>query len=238
MARTAIVTGAASGLGNALVALLVERGDRVIGIDLNGDQRRANVEAAGGAFVACDVTNLDAWSAAVAAANTALGTIDNVFLNAGVMTRTPSQAIDDDPLALAATDGYRRVFGVNVDGVIFGVHVVAPHLAPNGAITVTASTAAIGPLPFDPYYAATKHAVAGFVRSVGPVLASRGQRINALCPGGIDTNIVPDPLRSSMPATTFRPASDVARALIAVSETTGSGGLYTLTDDDSFIITA
>ena len=105
-------------------------------------------------------------------------------------------------------------------------------------ITVTASTAALGPLPFDPYYAATKHAVAGFVRSVGPVFAARGQRVNALCPGGIDTNIVPDPLRASMPASTFRPAGDVARALIAVSETSGSGGLYTLTDDDAFITDA
>jgi hypothetical protein len=56
-----------------------------------------------------------------------------------------------------------------------------------------------------------------------------------LCPGGIDTNIVPDPLRSSMPATTFRPPDDVARALIAVSESSGSGLLYTLTDDANFI---
>jgi NAD(P)-dependent dehydrogenase (short-subunit alcohol dehydrogenase family) len=90
-------------------------------------------------------------------------------------------------------------------------------------------------LPFDPYYAATKHAVAGYVKSLGSVFAARGQRINALCPGGIDTNIVPDPLRSSMPATTFRPPHDVARALIAVSESSGSGALYTLTDDDTFI---
>jgi NAD(P)-dependent dehydrogenase (short-subunit alcohol dehydrogenase family) len=73
------------------------------------------------------------------------------------------------------------------------------------------------------------------VKSLGAVFAARGQRINALCPGGIDTNIVPDPLRSSMPATTFRPPDDVARALIAVSESSGSGLLYTLTDDANFI---
>ena len=238
MTRTAIVTGAASGLDNALAALLVERGDRVVGIDLNGGDRRAKVESVGAIFVACDVTNLDQWNTAANAAHEVLGSFDLVFLNAGVMTRTPNQSIDDDPIALTATDGYRRVFGVNVDGVIFGTHAVAPLLAGGAAITVTASTAALGPLPFDPYYAATKHAVAGFVRSVGPVFAARGQRVNALCPGGIDTNIVPDPLRASMPASTFRPAGDVARALIAVSETTGSGGLYTLTDDDTFIAPA
>ena len=124
---------------------------------------------------------------------------------------------------------------MNVDGVIFGATAVAPLLAANGSITVTASTAALGALPFDPYYAATKHAVAGYVKSLGSVFAARGQRINALCPGGIDTNIVPDPLRSSMPATTFRPPHDVARALIAVSESSDSGLLYTLTDDANFI---
>jgi len=235
MSRTAIVTGAASGLGKALVALLVERGDIVFGFDLAGDDRRAEVESTGATFVACDVTSLDAWNTAAAYVTARAGEADLVFLNAGVMTRSPSQPIDDDPVALAAGDGYRRVFAVNVDGVVFGTTALAPHLATDGSITVTASTAALGGLPFDPYYAATKHAVAGYVKSLGSVFASRGQRINALCPGGIDTNIVPDPLRSSMPATTFRPPSDVARALIAVSEATGSGGLYTLTDDDSFI---
>lgn len=235
MARTAVVTGAASGLGNALVALLVERGDIVFGFDLGGNERRAHVEATGAAFVACDVTSLDAWNTAAAFVTARAGDIDVAFLNAGVMTRSPSQPIDDDPVALAAGDGYRKVFSVNVDGVIFGVAALAPHLSASGSIAVTASTAALGPLPFDPYYAATKHAVAGYVKSTGPVFAARGQRINALCPGGIDTNIVPGPLRTAMPATTFRPPRDVARALVAVSEHDGSGALFTLTDDDALI---
>ena len=235
MSRTAIVTGAASGLGKALVALLVERGDIVFGFDLAGNDRRADVEAAGAAFVACDVASIDAWNTAVTFVSARAGEVDVAFLNAGVMTRSPSQPIDDDPVALAAGDGYRKVFGVNVDGVIFGVAALAPHLSADGSIAVTASTAALGPLPFDPYYAATKHAVAGYVKSTGPVLAARGQRINALCPGGIDTNIVPGPLRAAMPATTFRPPRDVARALVAVSEHGGSGALFTLTDDDALI---
>lgn len=243
MSHTSIVTGAASGLGRALVALLVERGDIVFGFDLAGldpagNDRRALVEATGAAFVACDVTSLDAWNTAAAFVVARAGEVDFAFLNAGVMTRSPQQPIDDDPVALAASPGYRKVFEVNVDGVVFGTTALAPHLSKHGVITATASTAALGPLPFDPYYAATKHAVAGYVKSLGPVFAARGQRINALCPGGIDTNIVPDPLRNSMPASTFRPASDVARALIAVSEQGGSGLLFTLTDNDSQIAPA
>ena len=235
MARGAIVTGAASGLGNALARILVERGDRVVGIDLAGADRQAKVESTGATFIACDVTSIENWNTAARSASSLLDSVDIVFLNAGVMTRSPSQPIDDDPVALAASDGYRKVFAVNVDGVVFGATALAPYLAANGSITVTASTAALGALPFDPYYAATKHAVAGYVKSLGSVFAARAQRINALCPGGIDTNIVPGPLRSSMPATTFRPPHDVARALIAVSASSGSGLLYTLTDDANFI---
>lgn len=235
MSRTAIVTGAASGLGNALVGLLVERGDIVFGLDLAGDERRSRVESTGAAFVACDVTSLDDWRTAVSFVAARTGDIDCAFLNAGVMTRSPSQAIDDDPVALATSDGYHKVFAVNVDGVVFGVTALAPHLASSGSIAVTASTAALGALPFDPYYAATKHAVAGYVKSLGPVFAARGQRINALCPGGIDTNIVPEPLRALRPAVAFRPARDVARALVAMSQGSSSGALFTLTDDDALI---
>lgn len=235
MSRTSVVTGAASGLGSALVTLLVERGDLVFGLDLAGDERRSHVESAGAAFVACDVTSLDAWRTAGAFIAARAGDIDFAFLNAGVMSRIPNQPIDDDPIELATSPAYRKVFAVNVDGVAYGTTVLAPLLAPKGSIAVTASTAALGALPFDPYYAATKHAVAGYVKSVGPVLAQRGQRINALCPGGIDTNIVPEPLRASRPAATFRPPRDVARALIAVAEQNASGALFTLTDDDALI---
>jgi NAD(P)-dependent dehydrogenase (short-subunit alcohol dehydrogenase family) len=235
MSHTSVVTGAASGLGRALVFLLVERGDIVFGLDLAGEERRAHVESAGAAFVACDVTSLDAWDTAASFVATRAGDIDFVFLNAGVMTRRPEQSIDDDPVALGTSDGYRKVFAVNVDGVVFGTTALSPLLSRHGAITATASTAALGPLSFDPYYAATKHAVAGYVKSLGPVFAARGQRINALCPGGIDTSIVPDPLRAAMPATTFRPPRDVARALVAVSQHCGSGSLFTLTDDDALI---
>jgi NAD(P)-dependent dehydrogenase (short-subunit alcohol dehydrogenase family) len=235
MPRTAVVTGAASGLGLALVWLLVQRGDHVVGIDLLGDERQATIESTGASFVGCDVTDFQQWTSAAAAINKKFSAIDLAFLNAGVMTRNPAQPIDDDPIVLAATPGYRKVFGVNVDGVIFGVTALAPHLSSNGSITITASTAALGALPFDPYYAATKHAVAGYVKSAGPTFIARGQRINALCPGGIDTNIVPGPLRASMPTASFRPPYDVARALVAVSDHDGSGVLFTLTDDDILI---
>ena len=107
------------------------------------------------------------------------------------MTRSPRDPVDDDPLGLAGSAGYRRVFAVNVDGVVLGLAALRPLLAPGASVVVTASQAGLTPLPFDPYYAMTKHAVVGFVRSMAPPLAAVDIRINALCPGGIDTAIVP-----------------------------------------------
>ena len=130
----AVVTGAASGLGLATVAELVARGARVVGIDLAGDARAAAVEAMGARFLPCDVTSQDAWDRAVSDIESSLGGIDLLALNAGVMTRSPSEAIDDDVLTRAGSAGYRRVFAVNVDGVVFGLAALRPLLAPGAGV--------------------------------------------------------------------------------------------------------
>lgn len=232
---SAVVTGAASGLGLALVRELAQQGTTVVGLDLAGDHRATSVADAGGRFVACDVTSADDWHAVAAAVSDNLGRVDLLALNAGIMTRGPASAIDDDPLALVGSPGYRRVFAVNVDGVALGLATMRPLMADGSAIVVTASTAALEGLAFDPFYAASKHAVLGLVRSLGRAFADGGVRLNALCPGGMDTAIVPEPLRASVPAATFRPPGAVARAVLAVAARAESGAAWLLTDDDEMI---
>ena len=188
----AVVTGAASGLGLGAVEELVARGASVVGIDLPGGERAATVTAAGATFVAADVSQQARWAEVAGEVGQQLGGIDLLLLNAGVMTRLPSDPIDGDPLDLAGTAGYRRLFSVNVDGVVFGLAAMKGLLAPGAAVLVTASTAGLSGLAFDPYYSMTKHAVVGFVRSMAPPLAERQARIHAFCPGGMDTAIVPD----------------------------------------------
>jgi NAD(P)-dependent dehydrogenase (short-subunit alcohol dehydrogenase family) len=100
------------------------------------------------------------------------------FLNAGI-----GGAGDD-------LDGYRRMLAVNVDGVVFGVRRMAETMEAGGSIVATASLAGLVPMPLDPIYTLTKHAVVGYVRAVAPALEERGIRINALCPGFVDTPIV------------------------------------------------
>lgn len=108
---------------------------------------------------------------------------DFAFLNAGV-----GGGADD----LA---GYRRMLGVNVDGVVFGVRRMEQTMAPGGVIVATASLAGLVPMPHDPIYTLTKHAVVGYVRAVAPALSARGLRINVVCPGFADTPIVSPELR-------------------------------------------
>ena len=89
------------------------------------------------------------------------------------------------------------MMSVNVDGVVFGCKRSYP-LPPGAAIVATASLAGITPYGIDPLYAMSKHAVVGLVRSLAPDLAQRGISIHALCPGAVDTEIIPHAQRPKM----------------------------------------
>jgi len=156
-----------------------------------------------------DVGNPAAWRALA-------GPYDAAFLNAGVTT-------GEGEMAELTDEQYRRAVGANLDGVVLGVRECASRLMPNGgSIVATASLAGLTATPMDPIYAATKHAVVGFVRSCAPQLASRGIRINALCPGFTDTPIVVDEVRGSLPAPLMEPSFVAQAAMQALaSEETG-----------------
>ena len=154
---TALVTGGASGIGAALVARLRTKGFDVRVLDLT---------------TAFDVGDPRDW--------VAIEAVDVACLNAGVLGGPA------DPAELTL-EGYRRAISVNVDGVVLGVRRLARVMAPGSRIVCTASLAGLTAVPEDPIYAATKHAVVGFVRSVAPVLETRGISINAVCPGFVDT---------------------------------------------------
>lgn len=142
-----------------------------------------------------------------------VGPVELAVLNAGI-----GGASDD----LA---GYRRMLGVNVDGVVFGSRRMAEVMPPGGAIVVTASLAGLVPMPQDPIYTLTKHAVVGYVRAVAPSLAERGIRINAVCPGFTDTPIVGPELRAWVDAQDIpllEPAQ-VAEAVLLAARSEESG---------------
>ena len=149
-----------------------------------------------------------------------LGGVDVVHLNAGVTT-------GQEDLTLLEDDAYRRIMGVNIDGVVFGVRALLPEIEARGggAIVVTASLAGLIAFPADPMYTMTKHAVVGLVRSLAPRLADRGVRINAICPGLVDTPLIDGEVRDALAGSGFPliAADSVAEAVFgaAVGSDTG-----------------
>jgi NAD(P)-dependent dehydrogenase (short-subunit alcohol dehydrogenase family) len=193
--RSALVTGGASGIGAAAVALLEAEGVEVRVLDL---------------ATGFDVGDVAAWEE--------VGPVDFAFLNAGVGTGAGG-------VADLSNEAYRRALGANVDGVVFGVRRMAQVMEPGSAIVATASLAGLVPMALDPIYTLTKHAVVGFVRAVAPELAERGITINALCPGFADTPIVGDDLRALVAAQglSLLSAEEVAEAALAAARSGETG---------------
>jgi NAD(P)-dependent dehydrogenase (short-subunit alcohol dehydrogenase family) len=189
--ETALVTGAAGGIGRAIVAALEAEGTSVRGLDV---------------VDGFDVSDPLAWAEVEPA--------DLVCLNAGVL------AAGD-----GTVDDYRRILGVNVDGVVFGVQALAPRLRPGSAFVVTASLAGLIPMESDPLYSLTKHAVVGFARAMAPLLEPRGIRINLVCPGIVRTPMTAGQTQETLDAAGFpllEPEQVAAAVLVAArSELTG-----------------
>jgi NAD(P)-dependent dehydrogenase (short-subunit alcohol dehydrogenase family) len=183
----ALVTGGASGFGAEVARQLVRRGDDVVLVDVDETGGRAVADELGAAFLRCDVSDYDAVVETTRQAEQVHGGLDLAFLNAGISTGC-GIAEDFD------LQRYRRAMGVNLDGVVFGVHAVLPALRRRGggSIVATASMAGLTGTPFDPVYGANKHAVVGLVRALGPALAPQGIRVNAFCPGFAETRIITD----------------------------------------------
>jgi NAD(P)-dependent dehydrogenase (short-subunit alcohol dehydrogenase family) len=185
MSRRVLVTGGASGFGTEVARQLTARGDAVVLCDVDEAGGKAVADELGVTFLPCDVSDLDAVRATTDAAERALGGLDAVFLNAGISTGC---GVGDD----FDVEQYRRANGVNLDGVVYGVHAAIPALrrSGGGTIVATASLAGLTAASLDPVYCANKHAVVGLVRSLGPVLEADGIRINAFCPSFAETKIV------------------------------------------------
>ena len=183
--KTALVTGGASGFGREVARQLVRRGDQVVLCDVDDAGGRAVADELGATYLHCDVSDFDEVVATTEAAEAVHGGLDLVFLNAGITTGC-GIAEDFD----VAT--YRRAMGINLDGVVFGVHAAIPALRRRGggSIVATASMAGLTGTPFDPVYGANKHGVVGLVRALGPSLAAQGITVNAFCPGFAETAII------------------------------------------------
>jgi NAD(P)-dependent dehydrogenase (short-subunit alcohol dehydrogenase family) len=221
-----VVTGAASGIGASTARRLARQGFAVVCCDIDDDAGRAVADDLGGTYVPLDVGDPAAWAALGASLERDGRRVTRALLNAGMLT-----SVVPLPFLDVTAARYERVRAVNLDGVVLGIRTLAPLIAPHGgAIVATASLAGLGPYGADPIYAATKHGIVGLVRSAAPQLAAAGVRLHAICPGGVDTGLLP-PDRKAAISAEGRPMLDpdeVAEAIVALLDRDEHGLVHTI----------
>ncbi|MGW7544476.1 SDR family NAD(P)-dependent oxidoreductase [Streptomyces sp. NPDC054770] len=232
--RVVIVTGAARGQGEQEARLFVAEGARVVVADVLDDQGEALAKEIGAAYVHLDVGVEAEWQAAVAAAKKSYGRLDGLVNNAGILR---FNALVDTPL-----DEFMQVVQVNQVGCFLGMKTVAPELDDGGTIVNTASYTALTGMAAVGTYAATKHAVLGLTRVAALELAGRRIRVNAICPGAIDT-AMSNPARldpTADPAEMSRALDELYRKLVPLgrigrAEEVAKLALFLTSDDSSYI---
>ena len=185
--KVAVVTGGASGIGKGIATQFVAEGMRVIIADIEQDALDKTAAQIGAVGVPVDVSDLGSVQALARAAQELYGTVHVVCNNAGI---GPMAAIKD-----LTMDDWHWMLGVNLYGVIHGVHTFLPVLRANpdgGHIVNTASMAGLSTAPFMSVYDVTKHGVVALSESMYKEFEATGTpiRVSVVCPGLINTSIM------------------------------------------------
>jgi 3-oxoacyl-[acyl-carrier protein] reductase len=181
--KTAIITGAASGMGRASVARFLQLGANVVAVDRDAETLQTlDLPPSRGMTAVVDVTEEPAIRATVAAAIDRFGQVDTYFNNAGVPMRVK-------PMWEATVEEWRAIADVNVTAILIAVRAVIGHMRErgSGAFIVTSSTGGIRPRPNMSAYTASKAAAISAVKTLALEVAADGVRANVICPVAADT---------------------------------------------------
>lgn len=188
--KTAIVTGAASGMGKAIAILFAKEGAKVVLADLiqdDADQVAEEIRKQGGKAmaIACDVSNEESVIDLIETAIADFGGLDILVNNAGIMDNfTPLDRVNDGL--------WEKVMAVNVNGPFYTSRLAIRHMLTKGK-GVIINIASIGGLfgaRAGLAYTTSKHALVGMTKNIGFMYAKKGIRCNAIAPGGVNTNIM------------------------------------------------
>jgi NAD(P)-dependent dehydrogenase (short-subunit alcohol dehydrogenase family) len=229
--RTAVVTGGGSGIGLATVRRLASEGARVVVADIDPGPGKTAADEVGGLFVQTDVTSETQVEALFSAAVDTYGSVDVAFNNAGI---SPPE---DDSILETGLDAWRRVQEVNLTSVFLCCKAVIPHMQRQGrgAIVNTASFVAVmGAATSQISYTASKGGVLAMTRELGVQFAREGIRVNALCPGPVDTPLLQE-LFATDPERAQRRLVHIPMGRFARAEEIASTVAFLASDDASFI---
>ncbi|GAA0601280.1 glucose 1-dehydrogenase [Streptomyces crystallinus] len=182
--RVVLVTGAARGQGEQEARLFAAEGAKVVLADVLDEQGEAVAKELGpdaARFVHLDVSREEEWGAAIALATGTFGHLDGLVNNAGILRF--------NELVATPLEEFQQIIQVNQVGAFLGIKHAAPQIeaAGGGTIVNTASYTALTGMAYVGAYAATKHAILGLTRVAAVELAPKGIRVNAVCPGAVDT---------------------------------------------------
>jgi NAD(P)-dependent dehydrogenase (short-subunit alcohol dehydrogenase family) len=223
--KVCVITGAAGAIGAATAALFHSEGATVVGADLSDDFAGADLA------LACDVTDEDAVRGMYAAARSAFGRIDVLFNNAGI---SPG---DDASVLETSLAAWQRVQDVNLTSVFLCCKHGIPHLLDTGGGSVinTASfVAVVGAATSQISYTASKGAVLSLSRELGVEFARRGVRVNALCPGPVDTPLLRG-VYAADPAQAARRLIHIPMGRFAAASEIAAAALFLASDESSYV---
>jgi NAD(P)-dependent dehydrogenase (short-subunit alcohol dehydrogenase family) len=229
--RVAIVTGGVGGIGTATVRRFAEEGAKVVVADLADEAGRALADEVAGSYVRCDVTDSEQVGALVETAVSAYGTVDIAFNNAGI---SPP---DDDSILDTGLEAWRRVQEVNLTSVYLCCKAVLPVMREHGrgSIINTASFVAVmGAATSQISYTASKGGVLAMSRELGVQFARDGIRVNALCPGPVDTPLLRE-LFAKDPERAARRLVHIPIGRFARAEEIANAALFLASDESSFV---
>ncbi|WP_127480971.1 3-oxoacyl-ACP reductase [Nocardioides pantholopis] len=233
--RVAVVTGGCSGIGLATARRFVSEGARVVVGDVDDERGHRLAEELGGpdraAYVHVDVADAEQVQALFRTAKEAYGSVDIAFNNAGI---SPPE---DDSILTTDLDTWRRVQEVNLTSVYLCCQAALPYMLEQGrgSIINTASFVAVmGAATSQISYSASKGGVLSMTRELGVQFARQGVRVNALCPGPVNTPLLRE-LFASDPERAARRLVHVPMGRFGEPEEMAGAVLFLASDDSSFM---